>query len=80
MVCKRPFEAMAGHMGHSTRRAFILLAAAVAPARYGAASGVTCGNMPGQLYHEDIDAATYADWCVASTPFVFKLYCRHAPR
>lgn len=29
---------------------------------YGAASGVTCGNMPGQLYHEDIDAQTYADW------------------
>eukprot|EP01052_Picozoa_sp_SAG31_P031535 SAG31_NODE_3351_length_4373_cov_5.225784_2_plen_117_part_00 len=29
---------------------------------YGAASGVTCGNMPGQLYHEDIDARTYADW------------------
>lgn len=29
---------------------------------YGAASGVTCGQMPGQLYHEDIDAETYADW------------------
>jgi len=29
---------------------------------YGAASGVTCGNMPGQLYHEDVDAQTYADW------------------
>ena len=29
---------------------------------YGAASGVTCGNMPGQLYNEDIDAQTYADW------------------
>lgn len=29
---------------------------------YGAASGVTCGQMPGQLYHEDIDAATYAEW------------------
>ena len=31
---------------------------------YGAASGVTCGNAPGQLYHEDIDAQTYADWGV----------------
>ena len=29
---------------------------------YSAASGVTCGNMPGQLYNEDIDAQTYADW------------------
>ena len=29
---------------------------------YGAASGVTCGTKPGQLYHEDIDAQTYADW------------------
>ena len=29
---------------------------------YGAASAVTCGTMPGQLYHEDIDAQTYADW------------------
>jgi alpha-galactosidase len=28
---------------------------------YGAASGVTCGTMPGQLYHEDLDAQTYAD-------------------
>jgi alpha-galactosidase len=26
---------------------------------YGAASGVTCGNMPGQLYHEDVDAETF---------------------
>lgn len=31
---------------------------------YGAASGVTCGGRPGQLYHEDIDAATYASWGV----------------
>jgi len=31
---------------------------------YGAASGVTCGNDPGQLYHEDLDAATYAEWGV----------------
>jgi hypothetical protein len=29
---------------------------------YGAASGVTCGTMPGTLYHEDLDAQTYADW------------------
>lgn len=29
---------------------------------YGAASGVTCGNEPGQLYNEDIDAETYASW------------------
>eukprot|EP00038_Savillea_parva_P009420 m.183415 g.183415 ORF g.183415 m.183415 type:complete len:611 (-) comp15806_c0_seq1:115-1947(-) len=29
---------------------------------YGAASGVTCGNEPGQLYNEVIDAATYASW------------------
>ena len=28
---------------------------------YGAASGVTCGNMPGQLYFEDVDAQTYAE-------------------
>lgn len=31
---------------------------------YGAASGVTCGELPGQLYHEDLDAATYAAWGV----------------
>lgn len=29
---------------------------------YGAASAVTCGTMPGQLYHEDLDAQTYATW------------------
>ena len=29
---------------------------------YGAVSGISCGNMPGQLYHEDFDAQTYADW------------------
>lgn len=29
---------------------------------YGAASAVTCGTMPGQLYNEDLDARTYADW------------------
>jgi alpha-galactosidase len=29
---------------------------------YGAASGVTCGNMPGNLYHETLDAETYASW------------------
>ena len=29
---------------------------------YGAASGVTCGQDPGQLFHEDIDAQSYADW------------------
>lgn len=31
---------------------------------YGAASGVTCGVDPGQLYHEAEDAQTYADWGV----------------
>jgi alpha-galactosidase len=31
-------------------------------AQYGAASAVTCGTMPGQLYNEDLDAQTYADW------------------
>ena len=31
---------------------------------YGAASGVTCGQDPGQLFHETIDAQTYADWGV----------------
>lgn len=31
---------------------------------YGAASGVTCGNNPGQLYHEQVDAETYASWGV----------------
>lgn len=31
---------------------------------YGAASGVTCHEKPGQLYHEDLDAATYAEWGV----------------
>lgn len=31
---------------------------------YGAASGVTCGENPGQLYYEDIDAQTYAEWGV----------------
>jgi alpha-galactosidase len=31
---------------------------------YGAASGVTCGQDPGQLYHEIIDAQTYAEWGV----------------
>lgn len=31
---------------------------------YGAASGVTCGVMPGGLYNEDVDAQTYADWGV----------------
>ena len=31
---------------------------------YGAASGITCGRMPGQLYFEDIDAQTYAAWGV----------------
>ena len=29
---------------------------------YGAASAVTCGTDPGQLYYEDLDARTYADW------------------
>lgn len=31
---------------------------------YGAASGVTCGNDPGMLFHEEVDAATYASWGV----------------
>jgi alpha-galactosidase len=31
---------------------------------YGAASGVTCGQDPGQLFHEDVDAETYAKWGV----------------
>ena len=31
---------------------------------YGAASGVTCGTDPGQLFHEDVDAQTYAAWGV----------------
>ena len=31
---------------------------------YGAASGVTCGNDPGQTYHEDTDARTYVKWGV----------------
>ena len=31
---------------------------------YGAASGVTCGVNPGQLYHETIDAQSFADWGV----------------
>ena len=31
---------------------------------YGAASGVTCGEGPGQLYHELKDAETYASWGV----------------
>ena len=31
---------------------------------YGAASGVTCGTNPGQLYHEALDAQTYAAWGV----------------
>eukprot|EP00041_Stephanoeca_diplocostata_P023777 m.591613 g.591613 ORF g.591613 m.591613 type:complete len:604 (+) comp22381_c0_seq4:1780-3591(+) len=31
---------------------------------YGAASGVTCGQNPGELYYEDIDAQTLADWGV----------------
>ena len=30
--------------------------------QYGAASAVTCGTMPGQLYNEDLDAQTYAGW------------------
>jgi Alpha galactosidase A/Alpha galactosidase C-terminal beta sandwich domain len=31
---------------------------------YGAASGVTCGEKPGQLYFERIDAMRYASWGV----------------
>lgn len=31
---------------------------------YGAASGVTCGENPGQLYYEEVDAQTYASWGV----------------
>eukprot|EP00658_Telonema_sp_P-2_P049997 TRINITY_DN3806_c0_g1_i2.p1 TRINITY_DN3806_c0_g1~~TRINITY_DN3806_c0_g1_i2.p1 ORF type:complete len:606 (+),score=98.43 TRINITY_DN3806_c0_g1_i2:3-1820(+) len=31
---------------------------------YGASSGVTCGESPGQLYHEQLDADTYAGWGV----------------
>uniref|UniRef100_A0A7S0J3B0 Alpha-galactosidase n=1 Tax=Calcidiscus leptoporus TaxID=127549 RepID=A0A7S0J3B0_9EUKA len=31
---------------------------------YGASSGVTCGEDPGSLYHEEVDAATYAAWGV----------------
>jgi hypothetical protein len=31
---------------------------------YGAASGVTCGNNPGQTYFEDEDAKTYVKWGV----------------
>lgn len=34
---------------------------------YGAASGVTCGVDPGQLYNEARDAETYAAWGVVST-------------
>ena len=46
---------------------------------YGAASGVTCGNMPGQLYYEDIDARSYADWCAATTNSVIysRVACCH---
>ena len=32
---------------------------------YGAASGVTCGNNPGQTYFEDIDAKTYVKFGVS---------------
>ena len=31
---------------------------------YGAASGVACDNVAGQLYHEDTDAATFVRWGV----------------
>lgn len=32
---------------------------------YGAASGVTCGGVSGQLFHETLDATTFADWGVS---------------
>jgi alpha-galactosidase len=55
-----------GHAGNSEAgiKAFVakIHALGMKVGLYGAASAVTCGTMPGQLYNEDLDARTYADW------------------